>query len=223
MSSASTPGRPVYHERSEIVQEEIRRRILAGEMAPGSSIPETELAESLGVSRGPVREALRALEAKGLVSRQPRRTAIVMPVTKQDVDEIYSLRAELECLAIRIAIERNHAFLALDLQRALKRLEAAEREADGAALSEADISFHGAFYRHSGHSRLTAAWDALEDPLRLMMRMTNDVADGHPSPSAGHEEIATSAIRADIQGAQAATRRHLDLARARLEAILDRA
>lgn len=222
VSEVPTHERPVYQERWEIVQEEIRRRILVGEMLPGSSIPETDLAESLGVSRGPVREALRALEVKGLVSRRPRRTSIVTPITRRDVDELYSLRAEVECLAIRAAIEKNPAGVAAELRRTLDVLSSTLEGSDGQASTEADIEFHGAFYRCSEHLRLQGVWETLQDPLRIMMRITNKGSeDSWRSSMEGHEEIAKAAIAGDIQGTQQATRRHLELARERLQPFVE--
>src|SRR5690606_13737704 len=74
---------PLFRERWQVVQDEIRRRILRGELRPGQPLKEVEVADALGVSRGPVREAIRALEVSGLVQRRPQRTSIVTPITQR--------------------------------------------------------------------------------------------------------------------------------------------
>src|SRR5579884_2395332 len=87
-----------------LVTQELRKRVLRGEYAPGQRLSEVQLSRELGVSRPPLREAMRLLQQEGLLSLQPRRGTFVAPLTAEDVREIYSLRAALEALAVDLAL-----------------------------------------------------------------------------------------------------------------------
>ncbi|HAN71348.1 MAG TPA: hypothetical protein DCQ36_07125 [Actinobacteria bacterium] len=207
-------GAVVYRERWEVVTEEIRRRIVTGEMLPGSRIRETELAEGFGVSRGPVREALRILEVAGLVLRVPRHGSYVAPVRRRDVDELYTLRASIEELAVRRALRRADAGLAAQLGRAVERLEMALTTEAPFEVVESDIDFHSTFYRHADHDRLVAVWATLADPLRILMRLSSRRSDPDWSTTVGgHLLIASAAREGDEDACVEATLDHLEHAR----------
>src|SRR5881628_3303257 len=91
----------------EKVYDHLKQAILAGEIQPGERLLETRLAESLGVSRIPVREAIRKLERDGLIVVYPRRGVYASPLGPRDVDEVYAIRAVLEGLAARLAAEHR--------------------------------------------------------------------------------------------------------------------
>jgi DNA-binding GntR family transcriptional regulator len=221
-SAPPTRGTRLFRERWEIVQDDIRRRILTGEIRPGSPIKEVEIAESLGVSRGPVREAIRALEVSGLISRRPQRTSIVTPITKRDVDELYSLRTVIEDLAISRSIELHPGPLATDLKNRLAALTAGFHDkADPATLADLDIGVHGAFYEWADHSRLEATWATIRDPLRLMMAYTNTGLEPVRRRDAGHQEIVDAAVAGDAARTRQLAAQHLAEARTRILAFVD--
>ncbi|GAX90114.1 GntR family transcriptional regulator [Effusibacillus lacus] len=118
--------RSTLHER---VVSRLREAILKGEFEPGERLVQEELAEAMGVSRMPIREALRQLEKEGLVTLEPHKGAIVTPVTSNDIEEIYYLRAVLEA----IAVERSLPNLTQEDKRTLRQLA---DDMEQAALSE---------------------------------------------------------------------------------------
>lgn len=227
--SGSTPGPErvdvgVYKDRWEIVLDGMRRMILTGEMEPGSKISETELAAKFAVSRGPIRESLRALEVAGLVIREPRKSSYVAPVRAADVEEVYCLREAVEVLAIQRSLTLHHDLVISDLQTQLERLEEVTSLAaqDTPQIVEADINFHDVFYRHSDHSRLQGVWHGFSDPLRIMMRLSSIRPDlVRTQGRAGHIAIAEAAIRGDIDACVKETRAHLDVAKTNVLAVLD--
>ena len=89
---------------SVLAAEALRSMILSGELLPGDRLPENSLTEQLGVSRSPLREAMAVLEREGLIVQAPRRGAVVAPLTAHDVYEIYTLRAQLEELAVHLGV-----------------------------------------------------------------------------------------------------------------------
>jgi DNA-binding GntR family transcriptional regulator len=167
----------------ELVARELRALIVAGELRPGERLVEERLTERFGVSRPPVREALRILEQEGLVQRQPRRGAIVTPLSTEDVREIYTLRWALERLAIELALPVDGERL-----RPLRDAVDAMREAESReALLEANWRFHLALVSLPGHRRLLAAYEALLAQLRLCMAMNlrfREQVTGDPADSA---------------------------------------
>ncbi len=219
MSDSGSSVPVLFKERWEIVQDEIRRRILSGEIPPNAPIKEVEIAVSLGVSRGPVREAIRALEISGIVSRRPQRTSIVTPITRADIDEIYSLRAVLEDLAITRSIEAHPVELAADLTQRLAALTGAVAAgADVARIAELDIELHDAFYKWADNRRLEATWNTLRDSLRLFMTFTNSGLS-QSSPDAGHRAIVDAAVAGDVELTRSLAQRHLREARSMVPTI----
>lgn len=203
-----------YRDRWEVVMAEIRRRILHGEMLPGSRIFEAELADSFGVSRGPVREALRALEVSGLILRLSRKGSYVAPVRRRDVDEIYTLRCAVEEFAIRRALSRDSVKLAASLDTSITKMQGALAREEPSAVVDSDIDFHSAFYLYADHNRLLGVWATLTDPLRIMMRLSSRQVDSEWQDSVdGHLPIATAARDADVERCVPACIDHLTHAR----------
>ncbi|MEV0276416.1 GntR family transcriptional regulator [Streptomyces sp. NPDC050610] len=146
----------------------LREAILAGHFPPGSQLREVELAASLGVSRGSVREGLAHLDREGLVRSAWHRGTTVIDVTPQDVDEVYTLRAALDRLAATSAQGRATAGQ-LDELDALVREMAVEagREAAGTRLLALDLAFHDRIYDAADNGRLLAAWHAVRSQVHL--------------------------------------------------------
>lgn len=143
----------------------IREAILAGVFPPGSPVREVELAASLDVSRGSVREGLAVLEREGLVRSAWHRGTKVIDLTVRDAEEVYSVRAALEGLAGRGAIGR------VDLDVLGRLVDGmARRLASGASSSELlalDIEFHDTIYEAAGNRRLLDAWHAVRSQVHL--------------------------------------------------------
>jgi DNA-binding GntR family transcriptional regulator len=146
--------------------EALRAAILSGQYQPGDHLGEVELAGSLGVSRGTVREALRHLQQEGLVTAGNRGMLRVNSLTATEVRELFQVRAALEALAVRqiIASPRREAAVG-PLREALERL--ADVGEDPTARIRADLAFHLLLCRLSGNSMLVEAWERLEGRMRV--------------------------------------------------------
>ena len=155
----------------EEVRSHIRERILAGEFDDGARIVEREIAADLGVSRGPIRDALRLLEAEGLVISSPRRgTRVAMP-NAEDAAEMFAIRAALEPLAAAMLVRRRSDDALRELEGALAQLEAAAAAKDWPQAIAADMHFHALIFRWSGSRRLTRIWEGMHNSLLQIFRL----------------------------------------------------
>ncbi len=169
VESLSALDRSTLRERS---LEALRSAILSGRYRPGDHLGEVELAGSLGVSRGTVREALRHLQQEGLVTAGNRGMLRVNSLSPAEVRELFRVRAALEGLAVRevIASPRREA-AAATLRTAVERLS---DEGDPAARMEADLAFHLLLCQLSGNSMLVEAWQRLEGRMRVAILNGSD-------------------------------------------------
>jgi DNA-binding GntR family transcriptional regulator len=144
----------------------LRNGILAGEIAPGTRLLEVPLANELGVSRGPVREALRQLEQEGLVEFFPHRGAVVVGVAEAEVETIYGIRALLEGRAFarscRVVTDEDLDALA----QTVELMIAASEAGDVAAVTEHDLQFHGRVVEISGFQYLRRLWASIDGVVR---------------------------------------------------------
>ncbi|MFD1148720.1 GntR family transcriptional regulator [Saccharothrix hoggarensis] len=143
----------------------IREAIFAGVFPPGSPVREVELAASLDVSRGSVREGLAVLEREGLVRSAWHRGTRVIDLTAQDAEEVYSVRAALEGLASRSAVGRVDLDALGELVDAMSRRLAASAPSD--ELLALDVEFHDTVYQAAGNRRLLEAWHAVRSQVYL--------------------------------------------------------
>jgi DNA-binding GntR family transcriptional regulator len=130
---------------------ELRRRIIAADYRPGERLTEDRLAEDFGVSRNPVREALRVVEAEGFVELQPRRGAVVASPDERSMRDLFAARAVLEPLAARIAAERASEEQLRELRRLLDRAREATEDGDFVLVAELNTELHGAVAQMSAN------------------------------------------------------------------------
>lgn len=172
---SSSPGRGQRRLIAPTIQEqlvrELRHLILSGELRPGERLIEERLTEEFGVSRPPLREALRVLQRDGLIKTMPRRGSVVMPLTADDVREIYSLRWALERLAIELSVPVTDDSVLQPLRDALDIMAKAADGGDPEQLLEANSEFHLTLCGLPGHRRLLQAYESLMLQLRLCMAM----------------------------------------------------
>ena len=131
----------------DVVFNTLRKAILKGELKPGERLMEIALAERLGVSRTPVREAMRKLELEGLVVMIPRRGAQVANITEKDLNDVLEVRIALENLSIENACMRMTEEQLEELWNAAKNFEATMAEGNLVKLAEADVAFHEVIYK----------------------------------------------------------------------------
>ena len=138
----------------DVVFNTLRKAILKGELKPGERLMEIALAERLGVSRTPVREAMRKLELEGLVVMIPRRGAQVANITEKDLNDVLEVRMALENLSIENACARMTEEQLDELWKAARNFEDTMAEGNLVRLAEADVAFHEVIYKSSDNRRL---------------------------------------------------------------------
>lgn len=144
--------------RQEVV-DEIRQKILGGEFKPGDRMKENEIAELFGVSRGPVREALRQIEQEGLVRYERNVGCSVAAVTEQDIYEVCLLRATLEILAVRLNKGNFSAESLQQMRESLERMKALED--DLYQLAQEDNYFHSRIIEQTGFRKIEHVWKSM--------------------------------------------------------------
>jgi DNA-binding GntR family transcriptional regulator len=190
--------------------EALRAAILSGQYRPGDHLGEVELAGSLGVSRGTVREALRHLQQEGLVTAGHRGMLRVNSLTADEVRELFEVRAALEALAVRdiVASPRREAAVA-SLRTALEHL--ADAGEDPATRMQADLAFHLLLCRLSGNSMLVEAWERLEGRMRVAI--LNGASWQAPMMAHDrHAPIVDAIEQADAAAAVAVVEQHMTAA-----------
>lgn len=148
----------------------LRDAILSHEFTPGSRLGEDDLAIQMGVSRGPVREALIGLEREGLVTIERHRGARVASWSKKDAEEIYTMRGALEELAIEWACKNATKQDVIDMKEILliyKNLP--EKQQTQMKVSALDLEFHSLLFHAAHHERLSLAWEGLRSQIHAML------------------------------------------------------
>lgn len=188
----------------------LREAILKGELKPGERLMEIPLSHHLGVSRTPVREAIRKLELEGLVVMEPNKGARVAKIAMQELNDVLELRRALEELAIQKACERI-------TQEELEKLDAAAEEFSGLvagndlmALAEADVHFHDVIYRASHNRRLVQLLNNLREQMyRFRMEYLKDETSRKVLDQE-HQAIRLALHERDMQKAHRNICEHID-------------
>lgn len=203
--------------------QELRRMIFSGELSAGSDHLESELAEQLGMSRTPIREAALTLESQGLLELRPRKGVRILPVSPEDMREIYDVLTELESLAARRAAERSlgEAELAT-LAQSIADMEEALTRDDLEAWAEADGDFHAELVQLGGNSRVIAIVSMLRDQVRRARSVTLYMRPRPDQSNADHRAVYEAIKAGNPEEAAAVHHRHRRNAKATLVDILER-
>lgn len=202
---------------------ELRRRIITNQLPPGSDILESEIGTMLGVSRTPAREAAVILEAQGLVEIRPRRGIRVLPLTADDMNEIYQILTELEPLAAFIvaSLPRERRGLA-GLDATLNDMEEAISRDDRAAWAEADDRLHRRLVELSGNRRLAQVVATYSDQVHRARLVTLHLRPSPVASNVDHRNLVAAIERGDAEEARAIHREHRRQARELLVGLLER-
>ena len=174
-SAATTPfNRSSLREQ---IKDVILQRIVEGSLEPGSRIVETRIAQELGVSQGPVREALRDLEQLGCVVHEPNRGCSVRDFSLAELLEAFPVRAALEALAARLAAERITKAELAELEQLLGRMRRAAQRGDAHDQSQANASFHATIVRAARNRTLERQWQMLEPYSRTYLTVSRPGID----------------------------------------------
>ncbi len=201
---------PLAHHLSlrERIVERLRVAIVSGDLAPKTRLLEPELAKQLNVSRTPLREAIRQLEAEGLVATISRIGTFVSEITTQDVEDLYAIRAVLEGLAARQAAENPDPGKREILHGILEEL--AKRTGDYRRYHEVSGQFHDAIAVLSGNRRLCAIYQALAQHVSRM-RVVSNAVRGRPGISLrGHRQITAAILDGRGPDAERLMRGHIE-------------
>jgi phosphonate utilization transcriptional regulator len=211
------------HSLATAVRRELERRILAGELLPGAKLNEEALAADLRVSRGPVREAFRALEQAGLVRTEKNRGVFVRSLTHFEADELYEVRAGLDALIGRLAAERCTPAQVEELRRLLKDMERAARKRSVDDYYPLNVRFHDLLAQFSGNATLLATYRRLVNELHLYRRETLEHGPGSfPTSTHEHQAVVEAVARGDAERASRLLHDHAMESRERLHRTLAR-
>ncbi|MFC5834430.1 GntR family transcriptional regulator [Nonomuraea insulae] len=196
------------------VRDEVRRRIVEGLAAPGERLIEQDLADEFGVSRIPVREALRMLETEGFVEAVPRRGVVVRGLTREDLQHLYDVREALEVLAFRLAAERSKPS---DVAVLRDHLDRAGRAGEHEEISAANTAFHEAVVEMAGNPVLTSLLEPLTGRLRWLISNSHE----HERQAQEHGALLDALADRDTERAAALALAHIRVSRAHALAAYD--
>ncbi|MGQ9531690.1 MAG: GntR family transcriptional regulator [Desulfotomaculales bacterium] len=201
-----------YKPLRELVFEALREAIIQGRLRPGERLMEMQLAEEMGVSRTPVREAIRKLELEGFVVMVPRKGAYVAGISSRDITDVFEIRAALEALAAGLAAERITEEELDQLERCLVGLSEAAEKGDLDAIAEADARFHDIIYRASRNARLVQMVTHLQEQIQRF-RMASLAQPGRTKTAIEeHKKIVEAIAERNAELAQVLAREHIESA-----------
>jgi phosphonate utilization transcriptional regulator len=212
------------HSLTTLVQRELERQINSGELEAGAKLNEAEIASVLRVSRGPVREAFRALDQSGLVRSEKNRGVFVRQVSLEEAYEIYEVRAALDALIGRLAAKRIEPAQLQRLREIIKRMHAASRALDAEAYFPLNIEFHEVLGAAAGNKALLANYHRVVNELNLYRReVIARSAESIPASTRDHEDIVNAVAKGDEELAGRLLYAHVINGRERLHRVLQEA
>ena len=194
----------------DVVFNTLRQAILTGELKPGERLMEIHLANKLGVSRTPIREAIRKLELEGLVTMIPRRGAEVAQITEKSMSDVLEVRRAVDALCVELACERISEEELEALKAACDNFEEAVKSGDVKKIAQADVALHDIIVRATGNKRLVQLVKTLSEQMyRYRFEYIKDVSQ-HDSLVEEHRIIYESILKKDKQTASEAAKLHID-------------
>ena len=194
----------------EIVYEELKRQILVGEIAPGTRMVEVELAEDMGVSRTPVREAIRKLEKEGLVTIEPRRGAYASDISIKDMVDVLEVRQMLEGMAASMAAQKVTEEEKLDFVEANSAYKNAVKKGNIEEIIRYDELFHQLIVSYSGNKTLNQLLSQVQELALRFRYIYYDDFSRYENMPVEHEEIEEAIISGDTQKAKVVAEEHVE-------------
>ncbi|MCZ7568370.1 MAG: GntR family transcriptional regulator [Ardenticatenaceae bacterium] len=205
----STEIRTNFKTIRQLVTDELRKLLLTGSFKPGEKLDENELANLLGVSRQPIRLALRQLTSEGLVEAQPYKGAVVVRLTAEDIEDIYDLRVSLEGQAAQLAVTAITPEHCARLKRFVEEMAEAAQRGDYASFHQLNNAFHLALYETCNRKRLFQIVRDLRAQSALAMNTYLLFPSAANRALREHEQILAACERHDADEAERLTREHL--------------
>lgn len=210
-------AQPRFRTTAEFVEVTLREAILTGAIAPGTPLRQEELAETFGVSRMPVREALRQLEARALAEFHPHRGAVVAEISATDAADIGAIRMALEPMALRLSLP---GLTSDDLTQADDLIAEMDGETDPGRMGELNRRFHMTLYGRAGHPRLLALVEQHLLAADRYLRFQFAALGYHPRSQDEHRALLAACRAGDGATAERLVTRHVGEAAAQLAAFL---
>ncbi|MDE7275582.1 MAG: GntR family transcriptional regulator [Lachnospiraceae bacterium] len=194
----------------DVVFNTLRKAILTGELKPGERLLEIQLANQLGVSRTPIREAIRKLELEGLVIMMPRRGAEVAQITEKGLRDVLEVRRALDALCTELACDRITEEEKQRLKDACDEFEKATATGDATVIAAADVALHDIIVEATRNQRLIQLINNLSEQMyRYRFEYIKD-ENQHNNLVEEHRMIYESIVRCDKEGAAKAAKLHID-------------
>lgn len=209
MTDNLTLNMNAYLPLRDVVFNTLREAILKGELKPGERLMELQLAAKLGVSRTPIREAIRMLEQEGLAVTVPRKGAEVAKMTEKDMEDVLQIREALDELAASRACERISEDELAELRHTMHEFEEYTKSGNLKMIAEADVRFHDIIYRATGNSKLVNMLNNLREQMyRYRVEYLKDEKN-YPILIKEHSEIVDGLSEKDRDRVTAAMHRHV--------------
>ena len=199
-----------YQPLREVVCETLRDAVRRGVLQPGERLMEIQLAEDLGVSRTPVREAIRKLEMEGYVIMMPRRGTYVADLSIRDINEVFEIRTSLESLASGLASERITEDELEKLQRLLVEIGAYIKNGDMDSIVRTDTEFHDLLYQASRNTRLVGIISNLREQLTRFRTKSMSFPGRLKATLEEHRKIVEAIAQGDEKAARKAAEHHME-------------
>lgn len=199
-----------YKPLGEVVFEYLRNAILAGELKPGERLMEVTIADQLGVSRTPVREAIRKLEKESFVIMIPRKGAYVADLTKKDIMEVLEIRKELEGFAAALAAERMTLAEKEALGRVVERFNESLVNMDKRSMIESDNEFHSSIFEATKNQRLINIIYDLHDQFQRFRLIYFNEFNNFKEIQESHNRIFDAIIKQDSANARLEAENHVE-------------
>ncbi|MFT4104903.1 MAG: GntR family transcriptional regulator [Lacrimispora sp.] len=210
MSSELKVNMNEYLPLRDVVFNTLRQAILKGELAPGERLMEIQLADRLGVSRTPIREAIRKLELEGLVLMIPRKGAEVARISEKSLRDVLEVRRSLEELAIELACQRMDAEAVEELEKKQEEFRNAVLKGNAMEIAETDEAYHDVIFKGTCNDRLVQMINNLREQMyRYRLEYIKD-KDKRQALVTEHESILEAVRKGRITDAKEAMREHID-------------
>ena len=202
------------------VYEQLREAIISGQMVPGTTLLQEQLAEHMGVSRTPIRDALDRLASEGLVRRSAGGRVRVSELSFQELHEKYAVRRVLEGLALRLASERIGERQLARLQSFIKDMQAAVAQNDSLTVTEIGCDFHDTIIASCGNHFLIQSLQNLNDSIRRYRHVAANIPGRAVETLCEHEQVFTALQRGDVEAADQLIQEHIAHSQQQLETAI---
>ncbi len=204
-------GAPPIHRKvlRDYIREYLMENILSGKIPAGERLVESRLAKQLGVSQAPVREAIRELEQMGLLESTPFRGSAVRNVSREDIAEVYPVRALLEGMAARIVCRKHDPEVITKLEEAMRDMRETALKGDRGSMILSDIEFHETIIKAAGNKFLLRLWSTVK--MANWTYITTKLSGDRLEELAGrHGEVLAAIASGNEDLAEATMRKHIE-------------